>query len=448
MHRRNFIKGTSALGIAGIIGLTSCGSCKDAEILILGGGISGLYLAYLLDQADREYVLLEGSSRLGGRLFTHEGLQNREVGGRGIGDKYAEVMKLVEEFDIDLLDITENMRSPTAIYLNGILHNEWISDSPNPRLLEFQLSEPLPSLGGLDEWYQLPELDKKYSQLLRDSGRTEEEIDLINISANYNDVRNTSAINSLHSAAFRRFNGSRKIYNFKNGSKTFIDAISNSLKGQVLLNKMVTQISDSDDCVTVTCEDGKTLCASKAVSTLPFSTLRDVEMDITLSRNQSKLIRELDYTKITQIHLHPNEPFWEEDGYHIDMWTDTAIERVMNVSEKKDEVKLACWVNGNGTSFFDEKSDSEIEEYVMNTFKKIRPASEGKLEYIGTHNWGQYRFNKGAYAEFKVGQAQLFEDAINPAGNLHFAGEHTAKMSRGIEGAAESAVRVFNELTS
>ena len=65
-----------------------------------------------------------------------------------------------------------------------------------------------------------------------------------------------------------------------------------------------------------------------------------------------------------------------------------------------------------------------------------------------THNWGTYKYYKGAYAELQVGQAGWFEDMIKPAGNVYFAGEHTAKESRGIEGAAESARRVYNELTS
>ena len=423
-----------------------CGSCKDAEIIILGGGISGLYLAHLLDKAGKEYVLLEGSPRLGGRLFTHEAMQNREVGGRGIGDKYVELMKLVEELNVELIDITDYMRSPTSIYFEGKLHKDWTSNDPNPRLLEYQLMSPLPVLGALDEWYQKPDLDITYSELLKSSGRTEAELDIINISANYNDVRETSGINSLHSAAFRKYNGSRRIFNFKNGSKSLIDSLVQNLKGQVFVNKMVTEIKDDGNCVTVLCEDGQKYCSSKVVSTLPFSTLRDVQLDVALNANQKKLINELGYTLITQIHLQPTESYWEEDGFHIDMWTDTPLERIMNVSAIQGRHELACWVNGTGTAFFDNMTDQEVEKYVLDKMKEIRPASEGKLEYVGTHKWGQYKYNKGAYAEFKVGQAALFEGAIKAAGNLHFAGEHTAKESRGIEGAAESARRVFNEL--
>jgi len=448
MKRRRFIKTSGAVALAAGIGMPACSPCYDAEVIILGGGISGLSLAYQLEKAGRDYVLLEGSDRLGGRLFTHEGLENREVGGRGIGDKYVELMKLVEELNVGLIDITDYMRSPTSIYYKGELHKDWKQDEPNPRMLQYELATPPPTLTSLEEWYQRPDLDQAFSQQLINSGRTEEELDVINISANYNDVRQTSAINALHSSAFRKFNGSKRIYNFKNGSKTLIDALTAKLTRPVHRGKMVTTMSNDKNCIVATCEDGTKYCGQKMVSTLPFSTLRDVTSDISYSVNQKKAIEELGYTRITQIHIKPTEHFWEDDGYHVDMWTDTPLERVMNASALKENYELVCWVNGKGADYIDKMSDAETKDLTFETLKKIRPASEGKLEYIGTHSWAKYRYNKGAYAEFKVGQPALFEDMIRPAGNLHFAGEHTAKASRGIEGAAESAVRVFKELTA
>ena len=447
MKRRQFIGSSGAAAIAASIGLPSCSSGLDAEVIIMGGGIAGLSLAYQFEKEGRDYILLEGSPRLGGRLFTHEGLQNREVGGRGIGDKYIELMKLVEELDVDLIDITDYMRSPTSIYYKGELHKDWNPDNgTSPRLLQYQLATPLPSLSALDEWYRRPDLDQVYSWHLLNSGRTEEDLDIINIDANYNDVRETSVLNALHSAAFRKFNGSRRVYNFKNGSKTLIDAITSKLSHPVLTSKMVSSIADDGKCITAKCEDGTKYCAQKLVSTLPFSTLRDVQSNLSYSVNQKKAIRELGYTRITQIHIKPTMHFWEEDGYHVDMWTDTPLERIMNASAIKENYELVCWVNGKGADFIDKMSDDEIKAFTLNTLKDIRPACEGKLEYIGTHSWAKYRYNKGAYAEFKVGQPALFEDMIRPAGNLHFAGEHTARASRGIEGAAESAVRVLKEL--
>ncbi len=446
MKRRTFIRSTTAAGLA--LGLTpvACATPSlDTEILILGGGLSGLYLAFLLEKAGKDYILLEGSDRLGGRMFTRKDI-HRDVGGRGIGDKYTEVMKLIEEFNTEMIDITDYMRSPTAIYLDGQIYDQWPDPSTNPSYLQFSAFGKSTQLTALDQWYQKPALDEVYSELLTRNGLTEEQIDLANISANYNDIRETSAINAYHSAAFRKFNGSERILNFKGGTANFINAIAGSLKKQVLTNKMVTKIDDQNEKATVHCKDGTRYSGKKVVATLPFSTLRDVHMNTSFNTNQEKAIQQLAYTNITQIHLEHTEAFWEEDRLPADMWTDTPLERIMNMSSSPTEKQLACWVNGTGTAFFDDMNEAEIASYTIKKINEIRPASEGKIAYLGVQNWGQYKYNKGAYVEFGPGQAAWFLDMIKPAGNIHFAGEHTAHKSRGMEGAAESAKRVFNEL--
>lgn len=419
----------------------------DAEILILGGGISGLYLAHLLDKAGKDYLVLEGSERVGGRMFSREDL-GRDVGGRGIGDKYTEVMKLIKELHTEMIDITDYMRSPTAIYIDGKLHEKWPDPKTNPAYLQFTAFGKSSQLTALDQWYQKPELDETYSELLKRNGLSEEQIDLANISANYNDIRETSTMNAYHSSAFRKFNGSERVLNFEGGSKHFINSIANGLSNPVLTNKMVNAIDDGEKEVVVSCADGSKYRAKKVVSTMPFTTLRDVKMNTTFSSNQKKAINELDYTDITQIHLQHTDAYWEEDGIPFDMWTDTPLERLMNMSSSPTEKELACWVNGTGTGFFDKMSEKEVAKYTIKKINEIRPSTVGKIEYLGQQNWGKYKYNKGAYVEFGVGQASWFEDMIKPAGNMHFAGEHTAHESRGMEAAAESARRVYNELTT
>ena len=445
MKRRKFIQQGAAATAALSLSTVSCTPCTDAEFLILGGGLSGLYLAHLLEEAGRDYVLLEGSNRLGGRLFSHPDLK-RDVGGRGIGDKYTEVMKIVDKLNVDVIDITDMVGGPSAVYKDGVLHASWEDAPSNPSRLEFSKLRSAIQPSKLDEWYQRPDLDVPYSQFLKELGHTEEELALINISSNYNDVFETSALNSFHSRAFRMFNGTKRLFNFKGGSKAFTDKIIATLSGPLHTEKMVNSISAKGDCTIVKCEDGSQYCGKKAISTFPFSTLRDVDIDMPLNANQKKAINELPYTLITQIHVQADELFWEEDGIPLSMWTDTPLERLMSVNADKSKGELVCWVNGKGTAFFDDMSDSEIGEYAIKKLNEIRPSTEGKISYVGTHNWGKYRYNKGAYCEFGVGHAALFEDMIKPAGNLHFAGEHTAKRDRGIEAAAASARRVFDEL--
>ncbi len=446
MKRRSFIQKTAVASMALSFMPMACKhTVLDTETLILGGGLSGLYLAYLLDKAGKDYILLEGSNRLGGRMFTRQDI-NRDVGGRGIGNLYVQVMKLIKEFEIEMIDITDYMLQPAAIYVDGKLYPQWSESTTNPSKLQFRALGKVKQLTELDEWYKRQDLDEAYSELLKRNGLTEQELDLANISANYNDIRETSSINAYHSMAFQKFNGSKRILNFKGGTKTFIDAIASRLSKPVLKNKMVNVIDDTTNKVIVSCTDGSRYKAKKVVSTLPFTTLRDVKMNTTFTANQEKAIKELQYTFITQIHLNHTEAFWEHDKTPLSMWTDTPIERVMNMSSDPVEKKIACWVNGKGTTFFDTMSEAQIAKYTIDKINKIRPSSIGKIEYLGTQNWGKYPFNKGAYAEFGIGQASWFKDMIRPAGNIHFAGEHVARKSRGIEGAAESALRVFNEL--
>jgi len=378
-------------------------------------------------------------------MFYHPTIK-QDVGGRGIGDKYTEVMKLVKELDVGLIDITSLTNSGRSFYVDNKLIPQFENRQENPAMLEFITPKSPPALEALDDWYKRADLDETYASYLKKLGRTDDELALVNISTNYNDIYNTSCINSLHSRAFRKFNGSKVIYNFEGGTKSLISAVVNSLDGDLRLNAFATSITDSDKGVTVELEDGTSVRATKVISTLPFSTLRDIEVSAPLSSNQQNAIQNLAYTNITQIHFEATKPYWEEDGLSPSMWTDTPLERIMTMGFGEDNRSLVAWVNGKGTRVVDNMSDKALANFTLNTMKKIRPASEGNIEYVGTHSWGKYKYNKGAYCEFKVGQAALFEDMIKPAGNIHFAGEHTASHSRGMEGAAESARRVFNEL--
>ena len=443
MNRRKFLNQSIIAGTALATLPVAC-SCKmDTEFLILGGGLSGLYMAYLLQKAGKEYMILEGSDRIGGRMYFHPEIK-QDVGGRGIGDKYTEVMSLVEELNVPLVDITQFTSSPKSYYIDGDLREAWSDRKSDPSILQYTTDISPPQLNSLDEWYQRSDLDQAYADQLRARGRTDREVELINLSANYNDVNKTSAINDLHSSAFRKFNGSKSIYNFEGGTKTFITAVADALTGPIQTGKYITHITNKTDCAAVKCSDGTTYCAPQVISTMPFSTLRDVDCDIPFNQNQKQAINQLAYTTITQIHFTAQDAYWEEDGLSASMWTDTPLERIMTMGFEDDNRDLVCWVNGIGTSFIDNMSESELRDYTLKTLKKIRPSTEGKIDYTGAHSWGKYKYNKGAYAEFLVGQPALFLDMIRPAGNVYFAGEHTAMQSRGIEAAAESARQVLD----
>ncbi|TKD67019.1 FAD-dependent oxidoreductase [Flavobacterium sp. ASW18X] len=76
---------------------------EHKPILIIGGGLSGLYLAYRLHKANIPFKLLEASPRLGGRIYTLQGLLGTplELGATWFADIHTDFNTLLEELRLN-----------------------------------------------------------------------------------------------------------------------------------------------------------------------------------------------------------------------------------------------------------------------------------------------------------------------------------------------------------
>lgn len=113
------------------------------DILIIGGGLSGLTTAYFLKKEGLTAHVLEARNRLGGRIFTirNDGGHTIEMGATWLGNKHLHLIKLIEDLG---LDIEEQLIGEKAYY-------EPISISP-PQLVDLPKNDE-PSyriIGGSD----------------------------------------------------------------------------------------------------------------------------------------------------------------------------------------------------------------------------------------------------------------------------------------------------------
>jgi monoamine oxidase len=74
----------------------------DRRVVIIGGGLSGLTLAYLLKQKGVNALILEASSRLGGRIQTLKGKNETplELGATWFSDIHPNLLSLIDELGL------------------------------------------------------------------------------------------------------------------------------------------------------------------------------------------------------------------------------------------------------------------------------------------------------------------------------------------------------------
>jgi monoamine oxidase len=451
-------------------GAQAARAAAKPDVLVLGAGLAGLYAALTLEQAGMKVQILEGSDRVGGRCMTAYDVPGQpELGASQIGQMYARVRAMAGKYGVKLVAPPSNMSSethqlPMAISLNQrpVITQPWAQSPQNPlqgaeRNLLPNLIYPTyvnknQKLKSLYDWY-----DPKFAQYDRQSlhqfmaahGASAAAIRLSDYDVYADSTAGWSALDALRKNFFYGWEAQHGMFDTAMGGTSAIpDAMAAHLATPVLLNKFAHHITQDKSGVTVSCEDGSTYQASFLVCTIPFSVLRGITLDTPLPPAQRRAINELDYSKIVSVWVRPTKPYWEEDGLPIFLWSNGPQERMFAVpSRVQTQENLSFYVRGEHALRISGMSDQAAFRYLSENLAQIRPSTSGALELLRVQSWPNYKYNRGGYAYFKPGQINDFGQSLAlPAGRIHFAGEHTAKLSSGMEGACESGERAALEI--
>lgn len=79
---------------------------KNPNIFIIGGGLSGLFIAYLLNKDGFTPQILESRNRLGGRIYTlrSDDGSHIEMGATWLGKKHHHLLELLNDLDINIYE--------------------------------------------------------------------------------------------------------------------------------------------------------------------------------------------------------------------------------------------------------------------------------------------------------------------------------------------------------
>ncbi|MEM8523895.1 MAG: FAD-dependent oxidoreductase [Bacteroidota bacterium] len=496
ISRRNFVRGLAgAAVVSGTVGLVGCstdenkaaaksqskpkstrGPAKEKyDAIVIGAGLSGLNAATLLEEAGMDVLVLEGRKRLGGRVYTLENIPGKpEAAGEYIGANYARMINMANKLGLELF--TPDFNAPSRGWLYNIkgefiTKEDWPSHPFNP--LKGDMRELLPhrflsTLSNqdnplkdmpLDAWLK-PEFQKydiPHDQYLRAKGLDEETIRLMNVVIHAGGIHRTSALNELRRYHVMNFNSKLSFDDgsswkmVKGGNSKLPQGMANSLSNEVLLGKTVVGFRQENGKtgVEVSCADGTAYKAAHVVCSIPISVLQNVTFEPHITGVEAEAIDQMGYGLSVQAHFQVMEPYWEKDGMEANMWTDGPIERVAVRTKRNDSDPdaLVVFVNGPESLKFRLMSDEQVFAYCEQKLAELRPSTKGILKPLLIQSCERDIHGAGDWVYWQPGQVTKFGNHMRPThGNIHFCGEHTSIMERGMEAAFESGERAALEI--
>jgi len=471
ISRRTALAATGAAAAYFNVRTAGAAAASASDVLVVGGGISGLYAAMLAQDQGFKVRVLEAKPKVGGRLTSFRHIDGTpEAGGDSILGGYGRVRDMCGRLGLSLFDF-EGRRSKggSEIALGGhvIPKKDWpthpLNKMPAPardlfpgrRYFEKVVDDHNP-LASAEDWTDpaSQKFDESVHDFLTRVGWSPEAI-----KQNYeiNIGRGTSAHDcSILTWYFRRAwdkiqsDIESVAFKVKGGNQSLPEAMAAGLGDVVLVDHAVAGIRTDANGIEVLCTNGSRHTAKYLIVATPLPPLRHVRFDPLLPPAVAKAIATVPSMQITKVFLQAKRPFWENDGLSPAMWTDTTAGEIaaLRHDEASDRItSLVARVRGFTSARLDALGEQEAGRQIVADYEQLRPAAKGQLEVVGYKSWARDVYAGGTWTEWNVGQIHAFlPELIKPAGRIHFAGEHASLANRGMEAAMEAGERAALEV--
>jgi monoamine oxidase len=460
--RRNFLtnslKASVAIGASSLMPIQGCKvnpkNNNNPVIAIVGGGISGLNACYQLQKKGIKSTLFEASRRAGGRMLSKQDIIaigiTTEVGAEFIDTVHEDMLNLVTEFGLEMIDVTKDQ--------TGAEKETFFIDGKRYKLAECiqEFKNVLPQINAdkdsIDENYEneatlaLDNMDmRSYINGLKEgSPWFVKMLDYAYQAEMGLDSNEQSALNFVDylpreskEDAFEIFGQSDERFKVIGGNSRITDELYNRVKDQVQLDRKLKALHKESNKYILTFEGGGTFTADIVIMAMPFTILRNVDLDIPeMSAEKKQCIQTLGYGTNVKFAMGFRDRAWRKmnnQGYLFNEIIENGWDAGHMQNDNKGNTGYTTFLGGKlGLA-----ANTAAEEVLKNTYltqlNKIFPGAEADFNgKINVAKWATNPLVMGSYSCYKVGQWTTISGyEAEPVGNIFFCGEHTSEDFQG-----------------
>lgn len=413
---------------------------RQRKIIVIGAGIAGLTAARLLQSQGYTVIVLESTTRVGGRLKTNRSLDFAFDEGASwihtpIGNPITNLAKkaglklfMTDDESLTAYDVVGKVISDKRFEIAEKMYNEMI--------------ETLYNYGKLGTSFET--IYKEYYPERND--------DLLQqfFLSNYLtfDTGGLEVLSSLYYDEGKAFRGKEKIVT--NGYDTLAQWLGNPLN--IKFEERVTRISYPNQQVVVETEKNY-YEADQVIVTVPLGVLKKevIIFDPPIPEQKQIAIKDIGMNKVDKFYFQWDEVFFDDTQYIAY----TAKEKdsfsyYLNLNKINPNTKsLMTFAFANQAVQLEQESDKMVIDKVMTYLRVLYGARIPRPRHMLRTKWAEDPNAYGAYS-FTSTQTRMayFEELARPIENkLFLAGEHTSRAYYAtVHGAYLSGLRVAREV--